>query len=671
MMMRSSFNTNAARLSPNNNGAVTIRTSADSTLGTLRIGRIASLARGASVSSSGNVSIGGSGFSPSARLDSLRFGGTMKEKGDGDEVEVSVNGKKVTLSTDEITNAFGSGNVAEIEKDGMILTFRKASTKSLGFEFDSARLAFNNYRASATDVNGNSVSISQDDFDKLSWGDWTSSFKAGDTDVKIIRTGEGEDAKYKISVDGGTTFQELTFDKDGNPVNGVEIGKDDEGEPIFLPITQVEDGSLRLGGNITIGFSSEATMKVAVGKDDEGETIYADVKLSKGENGQVRSVNEETGASRLLGEFIGETSINVNGDVRLTSNMTINQMVAAVNDRDRGAGVTMAYDRMTDRFTITSNTVNSSADDLNISGLGMFGLSQDDVKGGTMAVVYINGQRVESQSNTFDFRGVNITLNRVTEGSGELVGGVPEWMPEDDIVLTVERNVDAVVDRIKNFIEAYNSIISKIEGLLNERKTRAEQSYRPLTDDEKAAMTERQIEQWEAIARKGILRDDHGLKSLASSLRREMFNAIDGVGMSASDIGLTTGNFWSGTGGQIQLDEDRLRAALEEDPDRVADIFIRIGSNDEDGTRKGFGFLRNVDNILNEYVRTNGIQSRTLRSLEASIRRENEQIFRMQQRMFNEEDRLYRQFASMETALSRLQSQGDWFGAMMGSMQQR
>jgi len=34
--------------------------------------------------------------------------------------------------------------------------------------------------------------------------------------------------------------------------------------------------------------------------------------------------------------------------------------------------------------------------------------------------------------------------------------------------------------------------------------------------------------------------------------------------------------------------------------------------------------------------------------------------------MFAEEDRLYRQFAAMESAMSRLQSQGDWFASMLG-----
>jgi len=38
----------------------------------------------------------------------------------------------------------------------------------------------------------------------------------------------------------------------------------------------------------------------------------------------------------------------------------------------------------------------------------------------------------------------------------------------------------------------------------------------------------------------------------------------------------------------------------------------------------------------------------------------------MQERMYAEEDRLYRQFAAMESAMSKLQQQGSWFSAMLG-----
>jgi flagellar hook-associated protein 2 len=63
----------------------------------------------------------------------------------------------------------------------------------------------------------------------------------------------------------------------------------------------------------------------------------------------------------------------------------------------------------------------------------------------------------------------------------------------------------------------------------------------------------------------------------------------------------------------------------------------------------------------------NGSQHNSISGLENSIRRSNEQMERMQQRMFDEEDRLYKKFAALETALSKLQSQSDWMMAMLNA----
>jgi flagellar hook-associated protein 2 len=73
-----------------------------------------------------------------------------------------------------------------------------------------------------------------------------------------------------------------------------------------------------------------------------------------------------------------------------------------------------------------------------------------------------------------------------------------------------------------------------------------------------------------------------------------------------------------------------------------------------------------MNDIMGNYSSPSGAGSRAIRNLEDSIRRNNEQVTRMQNRMFAEEDRLFRQFAAMETAMSRMQSQGDWFTAMLG-----
>jgi flagellar hook-associated protein 2 len=229
-----------------------------------------------------------------------------------------------------------------------------------------------------------------------------------------------------------------------------------------------------------------------------------------------------------------------------------------------------------------------------------------------------------------------------------------------------ERDATQAIERVRDFVNAYNTLIQRLETLLTERRTGAQRSHQPLTDEEKAHMTERQIDEWQAIARTGIMRNDHGIQARTDSLRRSLFTAVEGAGIMPADIGITTGRFDGGTGGQIILDEDRLREALERDPEQVARLFN--GNSAIDAPQSEWGMLRRMDNLLQGFSGVNGTQSRALDSLDRSIREVNDQLERMQDRMWAEEDRLFRQFAAMETALSQMQSQGDWFASMLAGV---
>jgi len=365
-----------------------------------------------------------------------------------------------------------------------------------------------------------------------------------------------------------------------------------------------------------------------------------------------------SGGGKIDFDENGYATIKINGaSIELSENDTISSMMGKINNS--GANVTMSYDRLSDKFTLESKNIGGSlASDLQreedgnfFSVFGLDGLAGSVESEGTKARVQINGEWVESDTNTFNFRGIKITLNKTTNGTVNNVGDASE-----DIQVTLKRDTTEALSKIKNFIEAYNSLIKRIEGLVKERKTSAESLYEPLTDEEKSVMSDKQIAEWEAIAKKGILKNDTGLQTLASSLRNALFESVKSAGLSPSEIGLTTGNFFNDTGGQIILDEKKLIAALEDNPDRVAEVFA--------GTDENTGLLWRVNSIMGDYLTKS--QPYTLKSLEDSIRRTNDQMTKMQEKMYAEEDRLYKQFAAMETALSKLQSQGEWMNSMLG-----
>jgi len=408
----------------------------------------------------------------------------------------------------------------------------------------------------------------------------------------------------------------------------------------------VTTGTMRIGKVVSLAKGASVSTASGVSANNAGFAMTDKLaNLNLVDDKQVFSGVEDT------------TDIEINGvSITLDKNDTISSMISKVNNSK--AGVTMKYDRLSDQFTFESKATGSS-NDFTIFGdaleaLGFTGAGAGtgiDATGGSKAQVYINGSLETFDSNTFSFRGLGITLNRTTD-----TGATGPTNHEDDTIVTLKRDATEAINKIKTFIEAYNAIIKRIEGLVRERKTSTEASYEPLTDEEKSMMSEKQILEWEAIAKKGILKNDNGLQNLASSLRGALYESVKAAGLSPAEIGLTTGNFFGETGGQIVLNEDKLKAALEDDPDRVAEIFA--------GTDGNRGFLWRVSDIMNKYVSKS--QPETLKGLESSIRRANEQMAKMQTKMYAEEDKLYRQFAAMETALSKLQSQGDWLTAMLG-----
>ena len=346
----------------------------------------------------------------------------------------------------------------------------------------------------------------------------------------------------------------------------------------------------------------------------------------------------------------GETYIEINGkSIKLTKDMSIDDMIKKVNES--GAGVTMSYDKLSDQFKLESNIVGPTQT-INVKGLRGLGIEDGSYNNGTYAEVEINGEWLIKPTNTISYRGVNITLNEVTAAG------------EEETVVTLSRDSSEAVAKIKTFVDAYNVIINKLENMLKETKNASERTYKPLTDEEKSVMSEKQIDDWEAIAKKGLLRNDAGIQSLISNLRGALFEKVTAAGLTPSQIGLSTGRWDSGTGSQIIVDEDILKAALESDPERVTNVFM--GGADMAQNSTGRGFLWRMEDLINGYL--NGSQYTSINNLENSIRRTNEQMEKLQQKMYDEEDKLYKKFAALETAMAKIQSQSDWLTAMLGSM---
>ncbi|MCL2125435.1 MAG: flagellar filament capping protein FliD [Oscillospiraceae bacterium] len=598
MRVSSAYNTNKAELVGKNSGAVTVSTSVNSPLGTIKIGQVLQLAKNTSVSTTGTASKDGNGFKLSDKLYSLNLSGspiqfdqidTDAPAGHQKYANVSINGANVRLYEDGYTNELGGVDYSTVPGDYN----------------PSLPIGPGNLPYTATGLNG--AIAAGGGYQILDWRDTYSDGEHADRPYSIVNV-NGKDIWL---------FKDEIFESDGiTEKAGLNLGK----------LIAERAGSVSRQFNITTDGKS-----------------YKD--YTPGEVGISSNAIFQVGVN-------GKT-------ITLNMNMTINEMMDAVNSS--GTGATMRYDQFADQFTIESNSLGSS--NMVVWGFEALGISSGVYNNGQTAKVEIevNGvkETIERPRNTFDFRGVSITLNYETKGSG--VDGA--WDESDNITVSIKRDVTEPLEKIKAFIDSYNTIISKLESLIKESKNASERTYLPLTDEEKAVMSEKQIADWEEIAKKGILRNDSGIQNLTNSLRGLLFEKVTSAGLTPSQIGLTTGLYKDNTGGQIILDEEKLKAALESEPDRVMNVFM---GGAEETTSAGRGLLWRMDDMMSNYV--NGSQFTSIANLENSIKRTNEQMEKLQKKMWEAEDKLYKQFAAMETALSKIQSQTDWMTAMLTSM---
>lgn len=334
---------------------------------------------------------------------------------------------------------------------------------------------------------------------------------------------------------------------------------------------------------------------------------------------------------------------------------SLNSIIRRVNNSN--AGVTMFYDSFSDKLTLTRNVTgdfNPKTGEGNQDGHEIIteGFLINDVlkfggakeTGGENAVFTINGLETQRTSNTFTMNGVTFTLKNVTEGQA--------------VSINVNDDYDTLFENIKSFVDQYNEIVEKIEGKLNEPRYR---SYKPLTDYERERLTEKQQEKWEEMARSGLLKNDSILSNFISRIRMLIHTPVlqdrlDSQFRTLASIGITTTSDYRTA--KLEINETKLRDAIENNSEAIEYLFN--GSGNTEG-EKGIvhrlydQVLATMDQLRERAGNAFSVNhqftiGRQLNDIE-------DKIGRFEERLLQLEDRYYRQFAAMEKAIQRANSQ--------------
>lgn len=266
---------------------------------------------------------------------------------------------------------------------------------------------------------------------------------------------------------------------------------------------------------------------------------------------------------------------------------------------------------------------------------------------------FMEGTYVSTSSNNFTLDGVEYSLKKTTD---------------TPITFSSKLNTDAIVDSIKAFVDGYNKLYQSITDKLSEKVYR---DFSPLTSDERSSLKDSEAALWDEKAKSGLLRNDRDLKALLSDMRMSLYEKVGGTGKMMADIGITTSNYFQGadssTLGMIMIDEEKLRAAIEADPQGVADMFTKTSSAADSKVKsEETGYAQKLYNIMNTY--TNTTYRDTYTRLNDDIYKMEKRLDELQTKLYKKEEALYARFTAMETALSKLNSQSDWISSQLASI---
>ena len=118
--------------------------------------------------------------------------------------------------------------------------------------------------------------------------------------------------------------------------------------------------------------------------------------------------------------------------------------------------------------------------------------------------------------------------------------------------------------------------MDKASKSLNEKRY---SSYHPLSQEEKKAMHEDDAKLWEEKAKSGMLNSDATIQRALQNARTDIYKTVENVEGSfnhITQIGISTEKYARGTtGGKLQIDKEKLREAIEKDPEGVMELLFK------------------------------------------------------------------------------------------------
>ena len=543
------------------------------------------------------------------------------------------------------------------------------------------------------DPKTDAVPQNNEDIKKLLEKELDNAFGKDKINVTLVPDADGKES-FSFSVSNGDTFR-IT-----SPVGEV-LGLGENG------VTSYVDTGKTLGDLLGKDLGGSDGWAKGVGqphevKDADGNISYVD--------NEGNAVDKDNYRLDKDGKRFKELTINGVTIGQYNEDTALETVLNDINSNTE-AGVSVSFSKTTNQFVFTAKETGEGGRIDIGAGLGETLFGQIDYKddgstilGDTQKSSYtagkdaifhatINGKNMalSRSSNTFDLDGMSITLNGTfNKGSAtdtpilssQLKGLDPDKdttifdLNGDDVTFSSKTDTDKIIDVVKTMVEDYNAIVSEVKKAYSDMPLEKSDGsrYKPLTDEDKADMTESEIKAYEEKAKTGILFMDRDLSSLYSALRSAVApGGSDGsflrsIGIKTSyEDGLTT----------LSLDENALREALEQNPAQVKDAFTK---SKENGAASD-GLMASIQKVTDRYAATTGATKGILiekagskyspsaalnNTLLEQMKDIDKQVDKWQAKMSDKVDYYTNKFTQLEMLIAQMNSQSSSLAGMMG-----
>ncbi len=275
---------------------------------------------------------------------------------------------------------------------------------------------------------------------------------------------------------------------------------------------------------------------------------------------------------------------------------------------------------------------------------------------GQDAEIELNGAVFTGSSNTFAINGLTITAQNTTDGK--------------NVTITTRQDTDGIYDMVKKFLKEYNAVINELDKLYNAASAKG---FEPLTNEEKDVMSESEVKEYETKIKDALLRRNSNVSSISSGLRDAMNAAItvNGKEMRLFDFGIDTLGYFNAADNEknaLHIDgdpddgdtsgkADKLKGMISSDPETVVAFFTQL-------SRNLYEKMHDLSTGVKDYRSYGSFFDD--KKMKTDYDNYTKKIAEMEQKLNAYEDKWYKKFSKMETAMAKMQSNVNALSGLLG-----